>query len=97
QDASDGQMNMTGAVFGWYPIAMDNSGCDYNGWAPAARNAATAGGVNLNAYQYVVYSFTSTSSCGWAGLGYLPGSGAWINGSMNLRVVAHELGHNYGV
>ena len=28
---------------------------------------------------------------------YLPGSGAWINGSMNLRVVAHELGHNYGV
>ena len=75
QDSSDGQMNMTGAVFGWYPIAMDNSGCDYNGWATAARNAATAGGVNLNAYQYVVYAFPQTNSCGWAGLATCPGAG----------------------
>ena len=34
---------------------------------------------------------------GWAGLAYLPGTSSWINGSMNLRVVGHELGHNFGV
>jgi chitodextrinase len=53
--------------------------------------------VNLSNYQYVVYAFPYTSACGWAGLGYLPGSGAWTNGEMDLRVVGHELGHNLGV
>ncbi|TML65463.1 MAG: hypothetical protein E6G14_16340 [Actinobacteria bacterium] len=97
QDASNGSLTLSGNVFGWYTIGMDNSGCQYDNWGTAARNAATAAGVPLSSYQYIVYAFPSTASCGWAGLAYLPGTGAWINGSMTLRVVAHELGHNFGV
>lgn len=97
QDTSNGQLTMSGDVFGWYTIAADNSGCAYTTWGNQARTAAINAGVNLSAYQYVVYAFPYTSSCGWAGLAYLPGTNSYINGSMNLRVVAHELGHNYTV
>ena len=45
--------------------------------------------------------FPSIGACGWSGLGYVGGSGAWINGapsgSWGLLVAAHELGHNFGV
>ena len=97
QDASFGQLTMAGDVFGWYTIPDDNAGCDYNGWGALARTAATNAGVNLSTYSNVVYAFPSAPSCGWAGLAYLPGRDSWINGYMQLRVVAHELGHNFGV
>jgi chitodextrinase len=98
QQSSGGALTVTGAVFGWYTIPNTNGPtCDWSGWATAARNAATSAGVNLSSYQYLVYAFPRTSACGWAGLGYLPGSGAWTNGEMTLRVVGHELGHNFGV
>lgn len=97
RDASYGQLALTGDVFGWYTIDADDSGCAYTTWAGQARAKAAAAGVNLAAYQYLVYAFPQATSCGWAGLGYLPGSGAWINGAMTLRVVSHELSHNLGV
>ena len=97
QDASYGQMSVSGDVFGWYTIDATNAGCDYTTWANQARSKATAAGVPLANYAYTVYAFPNVSGCGWAGLAYLPGSGSWINGSMNLRVVGHELGHNFGV
>ncbi len=34
---------------------------------------------------------------GWAGRGYVGAKGVWVNGDYSLRVVGHELGHNYGV
>lgn len=97
QDVSYGQLSLTGDVFGWYTIDATNEGCAYSTWASQARTKATAAGVALSNYQYVVYAFPQTSSCGWAGLAYLPGTGSWINGAMSLRVVGHELGHNFGV
>jgi chitodextrinase len=97
QDASYGQLSLTGDVHGWYTIDATNAGCAYTTWASQARSKATAAGVNLSAYQYVVYAFPSATSCGWAGLAYLPGTSSWINGAMTLRVVSHELSHNLGV
>jgi len=97
QDASYGQMSMSGEVYGWYTIDAPNTGCDYTTWASQARSKAAAAGVPLANYTYTVYAFPNVSGCGWAGLAYLPGTSSWINGSMNLRVVGHELGHNFGV
>jgi hypothetical protein len=97
RDASYGKLALSGDVFGWYTIAATNAGCAYTTWATQARAAAVAAGVNIGAYQHVVYAFPQASSCGWAGLAYLPGSSSWINGAMTLRVVGHELGHNFGV
>jgi len=97
RDASYGQLALSGDVFGWYTIDSSNAGCQYTKWANETRSKATAAGVPLSSYQYTAYAFPSTSSCAWAGLAYLPGTGSWINGAMTLRVVSHELSHNFGV
>jgi chitodextrinase len=97
RDASYGQLALTGDPFGWFTIDSSNTGCQYTKWANEARSKATAAGVPLSSYQYIVYAFPHTSSCGWSGLAYLPGTESWINGAMTLRVVSHELGHNFGV
>jgi chitodextrinase len=97
RDASYGQLSLNGDVHGWYTIDATNAGCAYTTWANQARSKATAAGVNLSAYQYVVYAFPQAASCGWAGLAYLPGTSSWINGAMTLRVVSHEVSHNLGV
>ena len=90
-------MQLTGDVFGWYTIDATNAGCAYTTWANQARAKAAAAGVQLSDYQYTVYAFPQAASCSWSGLAYLPGTGSWINGAMTLRVVGHELGHNFGV
>ena len=73
--------------------------------APAAPGApgrarptakAQAAGVNLDSFDHVVFAWPSASSCAWAGMGYMPGPTSWNNGSFDLRVLAHELSHNFG-
>ncbi len=93
---SDSAVNLTGAVHGWYTIASSYTTCSYTTWESSARAAATAAGVNLNAYDYLVYMFPS-ASCGWSGLARVGASGSWINGTSSVYVIAHELGHNFGV
>lgn len=95
---SYGQTSLGGDVFGWYTIPMNSTGCDYYGIASLARQAATNAGVNLSGYRRLVYAFPS-NSCGWWGLGTVGGnpSQAWINGSFQSGVVAHEMGHNFGL
>ena len=96
QNASYGKLSLAGDVFGWYTIAASNSGCDYGAWANQARSKAIGAGVPLAGYTYTVYAFPYVTGCGWAGLANLPGPSSWINGYMQLGVVAHELGHNFG-
>jgi chitodextrinase len=96
-EESYGQLTMTGSVTPWLEIPNDNSGCAYGTWASAANSAATAAGISLSGYTQYVYAFPRAASCGWAGLAYLPGTQNWANGEMDLRVVGHELGHNFGV
>jgi Gametolysin peptidase M11 len=86
-----------GDVYGWYTIDRGPSGCFWPGWASAAREAAAADGFDTSDYQHVMYVFPRQSSCGWAGLAYMPGRESWINGDLGVRVTAHELGHNLGL
>ncbi len=97
-EASYQQTSLTGNVFGPYTISISSTGCDYYGIAMAAEQAATAAGVSLSTYPRRVYAFPS-NGCGWWGLGTVGGypSMAWINGSFQNGVVAHEMGHNLGL
>ena len=89
---------LTGDVFGWYTIPMSPTVCDYSTLASQAKSAAAAAGVNLSTYAHYVFAFPNMA-CSWWGLGSVGGnpSHAWINGSLALMVVAHEMGHNFGL
>ena len=67
--------------------------------ATQARQAAQTAGTNVSSYSRFVYAFPSVAACGWSGLGTVGGnpSGAWINGGFQGGVVAHEVGHNFGL
>lgn len=85
-------------VYGWFTINQSYTVCDYSTTASLAEQAATAAGVNLSLYARRVYAFPD-NACTWWGLGTVGGnpSKAWINGSLQLRVVGHEMGHGFGL
>lgn len=85
-------------IVGWFTINQSSTVCDYSTTANLADQAATAAGVSLSNYNRRVYAFPQ-NSCSWWGLGTVGGnpSRSWINGSLQLRVVAHEMGHNLGL
>ncbi len=89
--------NTDGDVYGWYTLNTPNDPCAYASWASAANAAAAADGFSAGQYQHVMYVFPGQSSCGWAGLAYMPGTQSWINGDLSVRVTGHELGHNLGL
>ncbi len=93
-----GKVLPEGDIYGWYTIPHDNTACNYSTWASAARTAAQANGFSSTGYNVIIYAFPQTAACSWWGLGTIGGSPAssWINGSYALRVVAHEMGHNFG-
>jgi hypothetical protein len=96
-EESYGQLTMTGDVFGYFVISTNTAACDYTDIGNKARAAATAAGIDLSQYTQIQYVHNYLSSCGWAGLAYVPGRDSWINQYQGLRVSGHELSHNLGV
>lgn len=97
EEESRGAVRLTGDVFGWFTIGASNATCSWDVWRSQAISAASAAGINLSSYNNVVFAWPRTSACGWAGMAFMPGRDTFNNGSFNLRVLAHELSHNYGV
>lgn len=99
QDASYGQTSLTGDVAGWYTIPLSSTNCSTSSIQSYAQKAAQNAGYVLSNYTRFVYAFPSTTACAWSGWSYVGGnpSNSWINGNMSLRVVAHELGHAFGL
>jgi hypothetical protein len=99
RENSQDQTWLTGDVAGWFTIPVNSTVCDTMGILTYAQQAAQAAGFNLALYGRFVYAFPSTSACSWSGSGQVGGSvtHTWINGSLTTRVLAHELGHNFGV
>lgn len=98
RENSQQQSWLVGDIYGWYPIAMTSTSCDYTQIATLAEQAATAAGANLAAYDHHIFAFPQ-NACGWWGLGTVGGSPsrAWINGSLQRKVASHEFGHNLGL
>jgi hypothetical protein len=99
RESSYQQTWLAGDVYGWYTLPISSSTCDTSAIATYAKQAAAAAGVNLSAYNRQVYAFPSLSTCGFTGASTVGGtpSQSWINGSMTLRTVGHELGHGMGI
>lgn len=67
-----------------------------------ARALATAGGFDLATYDRICVVFTSLgnipgSQIDYGGLGQVQGRNLWVNGEYDFRVLAHELGHTFGL
>ena len=68
----------------------------------AARTAAATAGFNMNDYDRIGVVFKDMSSIpssqiSFGGLGGIESKNFWINGYFTFSIVAHEIGHNYGL
>jgi hypothetical protein len=54
-------------------------------------------GLVPSARQHVAMWFPAHSGCGFAGLAEIDGGAIWLNGATQTYVLAHELGHNFGL
>jgi len=107
RETSYGQqvMNIT-VPPGWVTMSMAApASCGSSDWS-AIGTAAEAAARKLGAaydpatYNFVVYLFPGLPACGWIGLAYIGNPHkAWINGvgAFRTNVVAHEMGHNFGL
>ncbi len=93
---SYGQTWLTGDVYGWFTIPLSSTGCNQAGIAHQAKVAARAAGVDLSPYTRYVYVFPR-NACAWLGAGPIGVPETWVNGSLSMRTLAHELGHNFGL
>lgn len=94
------QTSLTGTVAGWFTIAEPNTTCNYGNIGTQAKQKASAAGYALSNYNRFVYVFPA-NACGWWGMGSVGGnpSQAWVHtkSGFTLQVVAHEMGHNFGL
>jgi hypothetical protein len=61
----------------------------------SAKAAAKAAGFDPSAYSRFVYIFPTAPNCGYAGYGSL--RDVFLNGQVDDFIVAHELGHTFGL
>ncbi|MCL1058692.1 Ig-like domain-containing protein [Shewanella gelidimarina] len=98
QEASYGRTWLSGDVQGYFTLPIDAT-CSTNAVDNYGRQAVIDSGIDVNNYDRWIYLYPENSNCGWTGQGTIGGSPsrAFINGSMTLRTVGHELGHNLGL
>ncbi|WP_454050468.1 DUF4214 domain-containing protein [Cellulomonas sp. Marseille-Q8402] len=69
--------------------------CDDN--AIMASALAANPGVTPTASVHVAVHFPARTDCGFAGRATIGGGSIWLNGAAQTFVLAHELGHNFGL
>jgi hypothetical protein len=93
-----GQVSLSGDVVGPFQLEYGSTSCDESAWARALDSKASAGGIDVAAYQRKVYVMPP-NACLASGLGTINGnpSHAWVFRCDLRGVFAHELGHNFGM
>ena len=95
RSASFGRTWIDGTATEWLQVLPGPPGaCDIRAVEAAANAAARAAGLDLASYTTLGYAFPDIG-CPWGGAYFPPG--IWMNGRMDRHVVAHELGHTYGI
>ena len=97
REQSNDRVQFAGDVAGPFTLAgQDGSGCPADAWEAPARAAALAVGNDPATYDEFIYVFFGLQGCGFAGRAWVGAPGTQLNGTIDLRVVAHEVGHNLG-
>jgi hypothetical protein len=95
RSASFGRTWIVGEVTPWMQaLPTRPSGCDLQPITSAALAAAQARGYNTAGYTTLGIAVPQID-CFWTGAYFPPG--IWMNGAMSRFLIAHELGHTYGV
>ena len=97
REQTSDRLTFAGDVAGPFTLSgQDGTGCPADAWETPARAAATAAGNDVAGYDEFIYVFFGLQGCGFAGRAWVGGPGTQLNGTIDLRVVAHEVGHNLG-
>jgi len=99
RENSYGQTWLTGDVYGWLTLPVDISTCDAPTISWQARQTLKNAGVDLSAYDKIVYAFPDIG-CAWSGLATVGGNPAeaWFDGTLGIPgIVSHEIGHTFGL
>jgi hypothetical protein len=62
-----------------------------------AENAARSAGFDPDNFNLDLFAMSYNPGFGYGGIAFVGARGAALNGAFDLRVTAHELGHNYGL
>jgi hypothetical protein len=95
RSASFGKTWLTGDVTPWLHALASKPGCNTAVIAQTAQSAAQAAGYDLARYTTVGVAMAHLDACPWGGAYFPPG--IWLNGRHDRHVIAHELGHTYGI
>ncbi|GIF22282.1 hypothetical protein BJ973_002606 [Actinoplanes tereljensis] len=78
--------------------AISANDCDPEQWQDAALEALGRTADSFTGREHlVIYMAAKNSTCGWAGLAYMPGNTIWLNGYGYADGFEHEFGHNLGL
>ncbi len=70
--------------------------CNFDTMGTYGNTAASDAGYT-GSYQNRFYVMPFNGACGFLGVSYIGGDTAWSNGGNDIKVYAHELGHNFGL
>jgi Gametolysin peptidase M11 len=91
---SYGKASLTGMVTPWLKAFDGASGCSLPAVRAAASAAAVAAGYDPAKYDRVVYIHPD-AGCPWSGV--TQAATVFLNGAVTTHLVAHELGHSFGL
>jgi Gametolysin peptidase M11 len=91
---SYGKVSLTGTVTPWLQALSGRAGCNLPAVRADARAAALAAGFDPASYDRVVYVHPD-AGCPWSGV--TQAATVYLNGALTPHLVAHELGHSFGL